>query len=388
MPRRGENIRKRKDGRWEGRYIKTYDTTGKAKYGSVYASTYLNVKKKLNEAIEEASKNTFSAARSDLTFREVLFLWLQSKRNNLKDQTYTKYYSLISKHILPVLGKIKINNIDTPTVNRFIYAKSSNGRLDGGGGLSSSYIQTICFIISSTLDFSLKEGYRSMSFGSISRPAKQKRRHGVKVMSHKEQDMLEEYLTSDIDERKLGVLLSLRMGLRIGEVCGLRWEDVDLTERTVHVHYTVERITNVAPNMQENKTRLVLCGVKTVFSDRVIPIPSGIMPLMIRCKKSGGFVIPGKTYEYSDPRSFENYFHKYLDECNLQSFNYHCLRHTFATRCVEAGMDIKSLSEILGHSGVNITLNIYVHSSLEYKRRQLELVSGINGQKNGQSDEK
>lgn len=381
MPRRGENIRKRKDGRWEGRFIKSHDSGGKAKYGSVYGSTYLDVKKKLNEAVEQVSKNALPTANHDLTFREVLFLWLQSNRIKLKDQTYTKYSYLIESHILPHLGQIKIQKLDVATINLFVYAKANNGRLDGSGGLSPSYIQTICFIISSALDFSVKEGYRSSNIGSITRPVNNKGKQKVKVLSRKEQDVLERYLIDNIDERKLGVLISLRLGLRVGEVCGLRWEDVDFKDQTVHVQHTVERIANIAPYTDDNKTRLALCETKTVFSNRVIPIPSGIMPLFTQCRRTSGFILPGNTYEYTDPRTFQNAFHKYLDECKLRSFNYHCLRHTFATRCIEAGVDVKSLSELLGHSSVNITLNIYVHSSLEHKRNQLELVSGIWGQK-------
>ena len=381
MPRRGENIRKRKDGRWEGRFIKSHDSAGKAKYGSVYGNTYLDVKKKLNEAVEQTSKGAPPKANHDLTFREVLFLWLQSNRIRLKDQTYTKYSYLIESHILPSLGQVKIKKLDAATINQFVYAKANNGRLDGTGGLSLSYIQTICFIISSALDYSVKEGYRPAGIGSISRPTTSKGKQKVKVLSRKEQDVLERYLIANIDERKLGVLISLRLGLRVGEVCGLRWEDIDFKDQTVHVQHTVERIANIAPYTEDNKTRLALCETKTVFSNRIIPIPSGIMPLFTQCRRASGFILPGNTYDYTDPRTFQNAFHKYLNECNLRSFNYHCLRHTFATRCIEAGVDVKSLSELLGHSSVNITLNIYVHSSLEHKRNQLELVSGIWGQK-------
>ena len=296
MPRRGENIRKRKDGRWEGRFIKAYDSSGKAKYGSVYGRTYLDVKKKLNEAVEQVLNNTFPVTKHDLTFREVLFLWLRSNRIKLKDQTYAKYSHLIDKHILPNLGHVKIEKIDTETVNRFVYMKASTGRLDGNGGLAPSYMQTICFIISSALKFSIKEGYRSANIGSFCRPINKKGKQEINVLSHKEQAVLEKYLLTNIDERKLGVLLSLRMGLRVGEVCGLRWEDVDFAEKTVHIQHSVERIANIDSHTDKSKTRLVLCDTKTIFSNRIIPIPSDIMPLLVRCRKTSGSVLPGKTY--------------------------------------------------------------------------------------------
>ena len=380
MPRRGENIRKRKDGRWEGRFIKTYDAFGKAKYSSVYGSTYLDVKKKLNGIVEHVPKNSFYMQKYDLTFREILFLWLQGNRVKLKDQTYAKYFYLIENHILPLLGQLKVEKLNVGIINQFIYWKSHYGRLDGKGGLSPSYIKTICFILSSALNFAVKEGYRSLGIGEITRPVDKSDKRELKILTRKEQGVLERHLIDNLDERKLGVLLSLRMGLRVGEVCGLRWEDIDMTDKTVHIRHTVERITNISPNTDANKTRLALCETKTVFSNRIIPIPSGIMPLIVHYKKSSGFVLPGNTYDYTDPRTFQNAFHRYLKECNIRSLNYHCLRHTFATRCIEAGMDIKSLSELLGHSSVNITLNIYVHSSIEHKRNQLELVPSICGQ--------
>ena len=151
MPRRGENIRKRKDGRWEGRFIKAYDSAGKAKYGSIYGRTYLDVKKKTNEAMNQKTQRTHAEQKHDLSFREVLFLWLQNNRMNLKDQTYAKYTYLVEQHILPQLGQIKVKKLNSETINHFIYMKLQRGRLDGNGGLSPSYMQTICFILSSRL---------------------------------------------------------------------------------------------------------------------------------------------------------------------------------------------------------------------------------------------
>lgn len=380
MPRRGENIRKRKDGRWEGRYIKTHDRNGKAKYGSVYGDTYLDVKRKQLRTVELASENRTSPQKRDATFREVLFRWLQNSRIKWKDQTYAKYSNLIETHILPQIGQEKVGNLDAEAINRFVYEKSQNGRLDGSGGLSTSYLQTICFILSSALDFAFKEGYCQAKVQSIARPTDKNGKRELSVLTPNEQDVLEKYLRTDPDERKLGVLLSLRMGLRIGEVCGLRWEDVDLENETLHVRHTVERIRNIPPLEDESKTRLALCETKTVFSNRVIPIPSVVLPLMIQYGKPSGFVLPGSVHAFTDPRTLQNVFHRYLEKCHLRSINYHSLRHTFATRCIEAGMDIKSLSDLLGHASVNITLNIYVHSSLEHKRGQLELVSSILGQ--------
>lgn len=380
MPRRGENIRKRKDGRWEARYVKRYNSEGKAIYSSVYGKTYFEAKKKQTEILNQLSVGALPLNDHEITFREVLFLWLNNNRIKLKDQTYAKYLYLIENHIIPILGSIKIKRLECITINNFLFAKKRNGRLDGQGGLSSSYLQTIHFIIKATLEFAAKEGYRSPLVGEIIKPNSKVRKAELEVLTLQEQSSLEKYLLTTSLDRAIGIFLSLYMGLRVGEVCGLKWEDVDFESQTVHIRHTVERITNLEGKHNEKKTMLILCDAKSVSSNRIIPIPTNIFPLLIQCKKNKGFVIKGKTYEYTDPRTYQNMFHKYLKSCNLRSINYHALRHTFATRCIEAGVDIKTLSEMLGHASVNITLNTYVHSSLEHKRQQIELLNAICGQ--------
>lgn len=380
MPRRGENIRKRKDGRWEARYIKCYGSDGKALYGSVYGKTYFEVKKRQTETMERLSANALSLRDHEVTVREVLFLWLNSNRLKLKDQTYAKYLYLIETHIIPILGNIKIKKLESVTINNFLFEKSENGRLDGMGGLSQSYLQTVYFILNAAIAFSIKEGYRPNFNGEIIRPNNKISRSELEILSEKEQSILEEYLFSETNERKIGILLSLYMGLRIGEVCGLQWEDIDFATQTMHIRHTIERIANVNAKPADRKTVLMLCDAKSISSNRIIPIPTNIFPLLFQNRRTSGFVLKGNAYEYTDPRTYQNCFHKYLRDCNLRSVNYHALRHTFATRCVEAGVDVKTLSEILGHASVNITLNTYVHSSLEHKRKQIELLNTVCGQ--------
>ncbi|MDD4492765.1 MAG: tyrosine-type recombinase/integrase [Eubacteriales bacterium] len=381
MPRRGENIHKRKDNRWEGRFIRGYDSLGKAKYGSVYGKTYFEVKKKLNEVSEQLSKNALPQGDHEISFREVLFLWLQSNRIKLKDQTYAKYQFLADTHLIPTIGSTKIRKVDSCIINRFLEQKSKNGRIDGKGGLSSSYIQTLSFIIQSVIEYAVAEGYRPPLSGSITKPAK--KRKSFDVLSITEQEKLLHYVSiGELNDKKLGILLSLYTGMRIGEVCGLMWSDIDFTSNVIHICHTVERIKNLDAGPDDNKTKLVLGDAKTYSSDRLIPIPSALANSLelYRKRNTGKFVIQGNSYEYTDPRTFQYVFHHYLEECNLRSINYHALRHTFATRCIEVGVDIKSLSEILGHATVNITLNTYVHSSMDLKRLQLDKLCAVCGQ--------
>lgn len=379
MSRRGENIHKRKDGRWEGRYIKEYDVNGKAKYSSVYAKTYLEVKQKLREALTIPCQKQQRKADENIYFKEVLFLWLDSNRLNLKPQTYAKYLYMIENHIVESLGNYEISALTTTIINQVIVEKNDYGRLDGNGGLSASYIRTITFIVMAAIDFAIVEGYRPPLNGNITKPQRQKKE--LEILTVKEQLQLENYLHINIDNRKLGALLALYTGMRIGEVCGLRWCDINFDSQTIHIRNTVERIKNINRKPGDPKTVLVLCNAKTVSSDRIIPIPAKIMELLILFRrKDEQFVMEGYLYDYTDPRTFQYAFQSYLKESNLKKVNFHALRHTFATRCIESGMDVKSLSEILGHASVNITLNTYVHSSLEQKRTQINSMLVYCGQ--------
>ena len=374
------NTRKRKDGRWEGRYIKEHDINGKAVYGSVYAKTYLDVKRKLIEMNKMAIDKALPRNQQKVVFREVLYLWLENNRIKLKPQTYADYKYMIESHILPLVGSVSISCVDTNYINSLLYNKSKSGRLDGKGGLSSSYIRKLSFIIVSALDYAAKERFCSPLCGDIVLP--QNKKSELEVLSAKEQSILENYILSEFDGRKLGVLISLYAGLRIGEVCGLRWRDIDFETQTIHIRHTVERIRNIDADIGDSKTKLVLGDTKTFSSKRVIPIPPKLLGTLQNMRDSANtYLLKGNVYEYTDPRTYQYSFQKYLEFCNLRPINYHALRHTFATRCIESGMDIKSLSEILGHANVNITLNTYVHSSLEHKRNQLETMSVYCGQK-------
>ena len=376
MAKRGENIRKRKDGRWEGRYIKHRDSDGKAVYGSVYGRTYTSVKEKLKEA--NNSQSEFLKGNK-MTFVEALFLWLENNKIKQKAQTYSKYLQLINTQILPSLGHIKLSKINYVVINQYVSEKSISGNLNTNEGLSPAYVQTICFIIESTIRFCVENNLCLPILGKIVRPAKQ--RKDIKILSFEEQRTLERILLTDINETKIGILLSLYAGLRVGEVCGLKWENIDLENGVIHVNSSVERIKNITEPKGTSKTILILSDTKSDTSNRTIPISNILKKILLKNKQNNNhFVIEGKTYPYADPRTLQYAFKKCLKECELPEINYHALRHTFATRCVEAGVDIKSLSEILGHSNVNITLNTYVHSSLEQKKLQIEKLNLYCGQ--------
>ncbi len=368
MPRRGDNIRKRKDGRWEGRYKSNFTKKGKAKYNSVYGKTYGEVKRKLTEAIKNNCEDTH--VEKNKTFGDLVILWQHNNSISLKGSTKLKYDYLINRHILPDLGKIKVKDITIPYLNDYAERKMKNGRINGKDGLSASYVRSIMIVISSVLKFAVDEQLCSPYKTKINKPSVQKAE--VPVLSHDEQKKYEEYLIKNLNLSNMGILISLYCGLRIGEVCALEWENIDLDNMVIHIRTTVARVHNIDGNTT-SKSVLVIDRPKTKASVRDIPIPSKLSNLLHTVKgcTTSKYVISDKS-TFLSPRTFEYRYHKTLEECNIAPVNFHALRHTFATRCIEAGVDIKTLSEILGHSNVSITLDTYVHSSMEIKRMQLE----------------
>ena len=203
----------------------------------------------------------------------------------------------------------------------------------------------------------------------------------MRVLTVDEQKRLIHYLLTDMDECRFGILMALLTGIRIGELCALRWEDVSLEERTLRVASTMQRLKNDEQDSTA-KTKILIDTPKSGSSLRTIPISEYAVSL---CSQIGPgrpdtFLLTG-TRQYMEPRVVQYRLAKYTAECGLDGVHFHTLRHTFATRCVEVGFEIKSLSEILGHASTNITLNRYVHSSMQLKRDNMDKLaaSGLWG---------
>ena len=245
-----------------------------------------------------------------------------------------------------------------------------NGKLDKSGGLSASYVRSIMLIINAALKFAADEEMCQPLKSPVYKPVSQN--NEITVLQIDEQKRLETHLISEIAPTQLGILISLHTGLRIGEICALAWEDIDIENQIIHVRHTVARIKSTDFS-EGNSSKLIIDAPKTKASNRDIPIPSVLLPILkSNCTAVSSKYVVSDTKDFVSPRTYEYRYHRLLEKCGIESVNYHVLRHTFATRCIEAGVDVKSLSEILGHSNVSITLNTYVHSSMEMKRTQLE----------------
>lgn len=371
MARHGERIHKRKDGRWEGRYKTGNDETGRTLYSSVYGKTYSEAKQKLNE-VEKRIIEPNDRYKNKKTFSYAVEQWFMTNKQTLKKSTAHKYEYLIEKHILPTLGATLLRNINVIMLNDFAEKKLDCGSLDGKKTLSKSYVRSIMIIIDSVLRFASQKGW-CKPMGSIYKPNPEKKE--IIVLTSVEQVYLEKSLILNLSETTIGILITLQTGLRIGEICALTWEDIDLKNYILYVRSTVSRIKNP----QGDGTKLIIDTPKTEASSRAIPFtPSfGELLLQIKSKSHSNYVVSDNS-NFISPRTFEYRFHKIMKTLNLPDLNYHALRHTFATRCIECGVDVKSLSEILGHANVSITLNTYVHSSMSLKRTQLEKLPAIS----------
>lgn len=373
MARRGDNIHKRKDGRWEGRYPKGRRADGSLLYGSVYGKTYRDVKNKLSEIAHDSLQQQLPKS-SERTLGDVLELWMENSGVRLKGGTVHKYRSLIDTHILPELGGVRLSEISSTVVNNFLAQKLENGRLDQMGGLSASYVRSMMLIVNAAIRFATAEQLCPPLKTPILKPMCQ--RPDISVLSLEEQRRLESHLCCRLNPTKAGVFITLHTGLRIGEICALSWDDVDFQKRVLKIRHTVARVRSV--DGDQKATRLIIDSPKTPSSARDIPISTVLLPVLeeVRRQSPSAYVI-SDTAEFISPRTYDYRYHKLLTESGVSAVNYHALRHTFATRCIEAGVDVKSLSEILGHSSVGITLNTYVHSSLELKRSQLEKLAAV-----------
>lgn len=374
MARTGENIYKRKDGRWEARYISSYDGNGKAKYKYLYARTYTEVKAKLLNAQNHTHFTTeVNNSKDKEKYEYLLAEWLKTKRLSVKESTYIRYRNTIQNHIKPELGKYPLCKISTSLMEQFVSHKLQGGRKDGNGGLSPKSMSDIMVIVKES--FKYAQSYGAMVICSFDRISFKKNAHEMRVLSHLEEQRLLSVLFKDFDRYKLGVFICLYTGIRIGELCVLQWKNVSLTENIIKIEHTMQRLQKEDLNSLQ-KTRIIVTEPKSYAALRTIPIPEFVIDVIKPFVGTPNtYVLSGECKAIIEPRTMQNRFKTYLVEGQINDANFHSLRHTFATRCVEAGFDVKTLSEILGHSSVKITLDKYVHSSIQLKRNNMDKLS-------------
>ena len=368
MARKGENIYKRKDGRWEGRYIVGRKPNGKARYASVYGKGYLEVKDKLEKRKGDRLR---AMPQCPLTVKLMLEMWLALRVADIKESTYQRYLLLIQMHILPYLGRVRISCLTAETLSTYIRELQKSGRLDGHGGLAPKTVNDVICVLKSALKLVGRKYAVDEDLFNVKAPTVRSKR--VETLGERECEVLTQSILDMPDLNGAAYLLALNSGLRLGEVCGLKWSDISFGERILTVNRTVLRLK------MGIKTQLVVQTPKTENSARVIPLTGQMLDLLSALRNGASedaYIFTGRRTPM-EPRTLQYRFQAFLKNHGLKRHHFHALRHTFATRSIEHGFDAKTLSEMLGHKNVKTTLQLYVHPTMLHKRQIAEAVSSI-----------
>jgi len=393
MPRknkRGQNegsIRQRKDGTFEARYTIGKNTQGKQIQKSIYGKTKAEVREQLNTILHELSTGQY-VEPVKITFGEWLDTWFSEYiSNSIKLSTKVSYDLYITKHIKPVIGHVQLKDLRADTFQKFYNEKLLSGRLDGKGGLNPKTIKNMHNMIHAALEQALKNNMIARNISeSVVLPKAIKQE--MRVLSPKEQQKLLDIAR----ENRLGmaIVLDLATGLRLGELLALQWKDIDMKTGILTVRRSINRLKSFENN-DGNKTSIVISDPKTKSSKRQIPLQNIILAELRIYKakqtkekkaalnkyQSNDYIFASLFGEPIEPRTFQDVFYGITEKAGIENANFHCLRHTFATRALEAGIPAKTVSEILGHANISTTLDLYSHVSLDLKKESMEKLSEL-----------
>lgn len=296
-----------------------------------------------------------------LTFEDISDEWLEFKKNDIKRSTYSNYSYNIKKYLIPELKCLNLRNLENYDFNYLVEKLSKE--------LSPKTVKDILCNLKAILYFLEQEYDCKINIKKIKSP--RTNLNSLVILSDKEIKKIEKYCLNLNTLKSIGIILCLNTGIRIGEICALKWQNIDLEKKELHINETLQRIYDKSQHV----TKIIIDSAKTRTSIRTIPISNKLYNILIKFKdkyNKDDFFLTGNNVKSIEPRCYQNFFKDCLKKMKIRSYKFHILRHTFATKCIEAGMDIKSLSEILGHSSVEITLNRYVHSSNKRKKHYLE----------------
>ena len=306
----------------------------------------------------------------DASFADWARQWLASPETELKDSSRVRYTNILNSYLLPTFGGLPPDGLTREAVAAYRQTLLQSGG-KAGTGLSPKTVTDVLSVLKCVLRYAQDRGAQSPDLRGL--VARQQRKP-LRVFSKDEQRRLSAWLVEKPDLCRLGILLSLYTGLRIGELCALRWGDIDLEGGSLTVHATLQRLQTFD---EAKKTRIIITPPKSASSLRSIPLPDFLIEAIRPYRRSEGcFFLTGTPF-FVEPRTMENRYKEALRACGIRDANFHACRHSFATRCVELGFDVKSLSEILGHASVSITMNRYVHPSMDFKRKNMNRLSSL-----------
>ena len=307
--------------------------------------------------------------KKQMTIAECMDIWIKNEHNYIKESSYALYLTIIEKHLKVYFKNRKINTISNKDFESFIINKLKFGRLDGKGGLSRKTVKDMVIILKAVLNFAMKQKIIKRKDFDYKIP-QDKTLKKVDIFTFEERLKIFKYAKNHLDSKTLGILICLCTGLRIGEICALKWEDIDLRNGFININHTIQRIYT----SKIKKSKIVISSPKTENSRRKIPIASELNLILEKFDRNKDFYVISGSKKYIEPRTYRKFFKKILTILNISKLKFHSLRHTFATQAIENNIDYKTISEILGHSCVNITLNLYIHPNLEYKKKCMNVI--------------
>ncbi|MEI5993910.1 tyrosine-type recombinase/integrase [Candidatus Enterococcus mansonii] len=368
MARRGENIYKRKDGRWEGRYIKGRQENGKIHYGYIYGYKYSEVKHQLILVKYEKQAND---NKNLLPYEGQLIDWTQYwletfVRPKVKGSTYASYKNKMDVHVLPKIGTIKLQKLQRTDIDFLLKQMNQT--------LKASSIRSIISVFKNCMSKAVSLNLlRENPCVGLELP--KTKRKTVQALSINDQAKLVKEISTS--QKFFSIMLALQTGLRIGEICGLKWEDIDFETDTLWVNRTILRIQT--EDESGKKTEIIEVTPKSNYSQRKIPITKSLKKKLLELKKGSisDYVISNKN-KALEPRTIAYRFQMIRKKIGLENFSFHSLRHTFATRCLEAGGNIATISSLLGHSSTKMTLDCYTNSFFSEERQLIEKLEFID----------
>lgn len=296
------------------------------------------------------------------TINQITEEWKEEKKKYVKKSTYAAYQLLIQNHIKPYFGDLY--EVNEEKVQQFVFDK-----LDAG--LSEKTIRDIIIALKMILKFGIKNGYLEYVQIDAKFPSKQEKKD-LDVLSKADQKKFMEHLRNNFTFKNLGIFICLSTGMRIGEICGLRWCDVDTAEGVIKVRHTLQRIYIIEGETRH--TELLLDTPKTANSVRDIPMSSELLKMLKSLNKvvNENYYVISNDIKPIEPRTYRNYYKKLCKQLDIPELKFHGLRHSFATRCIESKADYKTVSVLLGHSNISTTLNLYVHPNKEQKKKTID----------------
>lgn len=376
------SIFKDKSGNWRGVITIGVNADGSQKRKTFYGKTRNEVADKVNKALSDL-RNHICIESVKMPLSEWLSHWLSTYAvHDLRRSTYVSYETYIRGHIIPLLGNVPLCKLTPQRLQEFYNYKLEKGRLDGKGGLDPKTIRNLHNMLHKALEQAVKlELIPKNPCNATNLPKKTKKE--VRYLSVNEQSQLLQAIKGE--RLGIGILLDIFTGLRLGELLGLTWENINLKRGSIRVCKTINRLKSFEQGA-DTSTKIYVGEPKTQKSKRTIPIFQEMIDALKEYKKEQdlekencygiyqdkGYLLCNEIGEPLDPKTYQDFFKRMLKKAGLRDINFHALRHTFATRALEKGIPAKTVSELLGHSSITITLDLYSHVTEELKTEAVE----------------